>query len=310
MEAPTSSQQSLLETLPTDLMQRIFHCVGSVQDLSSCTMTCKELYEALRQDSMWITAPARHFTCENAPNMTHRERACLQRAYYMAWKEQGKRSTKPIISSMLWPDIDEHSWFFITELVEANLIAMLQALQRFLSVTFHPTCCRLEFYPPLDLSLLRHFAEYLRNPLSIIAQIPSCQAFFLLKLLNDVDLTTGRIDDCSPTVDRAHKDAIIRRLAFRAGILKLGPDVYNIIWKWLVTITSSIVQGVDVVTNGETPPSVLARELEATALRAGLPISKVYWYDGVYDDDENAAKFDDDDLSMSDYTECSEVTLL
>jgi hypothetical protein len=239
-----------LQQLPVEVTAHILRYVGNAGDLLRCEKTCKTLRRILRDDAVWSSSPG-----------GSRDNACHLRGYRKVRKYQkGSESILlEVLGVMRWkslvaqalnlffshdPGLND-SFFLrgdtsavLMELVENFAIVQLQRAlvvmnasipvesQTYPSVTIRHWEAQNElhsaFVPSRNSTYTPIFASVLLNP------IPRDAVLFLTKLL--VGPGTTMIT------------TIIRKLAYRAGIIKMDDGVFDLSWASLVSSIAALLR--------------------------------------------------------------------
>jgi hypothetical protein len=247
----TMASSMSLQQLPDEVTAHILRYVGNAGDLLRCEKTCKTLRRILRDDAVWSSSPG-----------GSRDDACHIRGFRKVRKYQkcGESILFEVLGVIRWkslvaqalnlffdhdPGLNDNLLFLrgdtsavLMELVENFVIVQLQRAlvvmnastqvesQTYPSVTVRHWEAQNElhsaFVPSRNSTYTPLFAGVLTNP------IPRDAVLFLTKLLVGPGTTVIT--------------TIIRKLAYRAGIIKMEDGVFDLSWASLVFSIAALLR--------------------------------------------------------------------
>jgi hypothetical protein len=255
----TMASSMSLQQMPVEVTAHILRYVGNAGDLLRCEKTCKTLRRILRDDAVWSSSPggSRDNACQIRGCRKVRkyqkggESILLEVLGVMRWKSLVEQALDLFFSN----DSDLNDDFFLRGDTSAVLMELVEnfasvQLRRALVVMNASTPVESQTYPSVT---VRHweaqnelhsayvpcpnssynplFAGVLTNP------IPRDAVVFLTKSLGPgtTVITT-----------------IIRKLAYRAGIIKMEDGVFDLSWASLVCSIAALLRPACIQLTGQT----------------------------------------------------------
>jgi hypothetical protein len=245
----TMASSMSLQQMPVEVTAHILRYVGNASDLLRCEKTCKSLRRILRDDAVWSSSPG-----------GSRDNACQIRGCRKVRKYQkgGESILFEVLGVMRWKslvaqaldfffshDPDLNSIFFLRGDTSAVLMELVEnfaigQLQRALVVMNASTPVGSQTYPSVTVrhweaqnelhSAYVHIRNRTYNPLFAGVStnpIPRDAVVLLTKSLGPgtTVITT-----------------IIRKLAYRAGIIKMEDGVFDLSWASLVCSIAALLR--------------------------------------------------------------------
>ena len=288
----------LLTDLPFDVLQRVVIFAGiDTKTLLRVERACRALRDIVRNDKTWECVPVLQALEATLPEhisqtveplalaffQSHREYACVTNAIRLSWKEQAFSEKNILVEEMgarqgqglavfvhrlcnralfafTGLDLEDHQLLFradtLDTLAEITQESMIRILRR-----AHSTSCTVANatgqYPVLTVENLHHEA----------ANFVFNQSF-----LYDIDSNVLEL------LPETLRDAIVRRLAHRAGIVKMTNEASDLAWDTLLHLILLLIRpaSIELIFTNTCDATTGARRLLAAneSVRTIPPLSK------------------------------------
>ena len=234
---------SLTEGIPDRCLETILYFVSDAKDFRNCERTCQKLRRMLSNDAQWKYCKG----VWRGAVKTNRDRAfidiCIRQIRHY------QRNTKNCILSVLGVDgwkelVNEALQRFFPDSLKVNhgyilrgdtLAVLVEMVQDYLTDQLqraHIVCLHrskdLDVYPEM-----RH-DDYL--VLEILSTSSIVETRFLSVSGGTSLNRSNMISVLSTLLDQSKRVKIVRKLAFRAGIVKLTNEVFDHVWKRMVQL--------------------------------------------------------------------------
>jgi hypothetical protein len=243
-----------IETIPDVCIQQILYFVNNAKDFRSCELMCKKMQRIIRCDDQWKYCGGKYI----GGVLTDRARACIHENLGRIRETQRKDTTmdaivgtlgvnglKKLVNDIIQCCLPQrlkanHSYYLrgdtLAVMAEAVQFYMTEQLERASLISINRTRANND-YPEIrcdDYTL----AETLLLGVQRRSLALSFRGFFTT--------AGGRhdIDDYPDTMTlpgRSTRDTVIRKLAFRAGVVKMTSTVYDFAWKSLIQLIVVLV---------------------------------------------------------------------
>lgn len=237
------------EDLPLEAIKHALSFVSNVSDFLRCERTCTKLGDALADDNAWDIweHPGRKQSQDSTFSgvQTHREKICIFGNLFKVRKYQRGKPEQILLevfeegtACQAWREIvqlvlDEylpqhsHNYHHFYSLRGDTLATLIEILEVYLVNSFERAMLIVGYsrgndlltsyeYPTLkvgDLALLDVLGQKTGNALFLFSHFEASELEFANSL-----------------IDLGARDKIIRRTAFRGGVVKLDNDVYDPLW--------------------------------------------------------------------------------
>jgi hypothetical protein len=255
---------------PEDVLRRIFESNSDTNDLISCERTCRTFRRFLSIDDVWqicFNASRRATRCRTVRELdgptgfqgvtSYREASLIYRTLELVRRTKksnsetrniivdvlGVRSTRNLVNAlqnlnvrggMLHHfDVRGDTLALLTELVQAYIV---EKLEHALNVSFHAATKHGlgGFCPEVCVEDL-YLVDVIRNHCLF-------ENFFRANRMSTSSLEQ-EVEVNYDVVSEASKFAIVRRLAYQAGVVKLSNGAFDSLWKDLVRLMIILVDG-------------------------------------------------------------------
>jgi len=238
---------SSLTSMPFDVLQRILLFVSDPIDFRHCELTGKTLHQVVADQETWS-----HCDSVEDIRLSHRERAFVCRVFDWIQKEQmskeniivtalGVQGFKELViavlNQFLPADLYHHTFYFLRGDTTAYLAELVQSTLIWQFQRANLICCQTcpeDTYPVLTHPHLQ-LQDTLVDPL-----LEEGGAQRLVPCYDGSEV----IPFANTLIPLGVRDKIIRRIARRAGAVKMANEVFDFAWGSVVQLTAKLMQPV------------------------------------------------------------------